>query len=101
VNAGTHLQFDTVRKMCTAFNHVHEVSKAIRGEEVSGFKGMKGDIFGSSSCPTDSRFFQLFTRGFLLRLGKQTKSNWGLDYNVLHVILNNLEEDLAESDISA
>jgi hypothetical protein len=100
INAGTHLQFDTVRKMRTAFNHVYEVGKAIRGEEVSGFKGMKGDIFGSSSCPTDSRFFQLFTRGFLLRLGKQTKSNWGLDYNVLHVILNNFEQELEERDCS-
>jgi hypothetical protein len=98
INASTHLQFDTVRKMRTAFNHIYEVGKAIKGEEVAGFKGMKGDIFGSSSCPTDSRFFQLFTRGFLLRLGKQTKSNWGLDYNVLHVILNNLEQELMERE---
>ena len=100
INAGTHLQFDTVRKMRTAFNHVYEVGKAIRADDIAGFKGMKGDIFGASNCPTDSRFFQLFTRGLLLRLGKQTKSNWGLDYNVLHVILNNLEGDLAEQDLT-
>ena len=94
VNKSTHLQFDTVRKMRTAFNHVYEVGKGISSMNISGFKGMKGDIFAASSCPTDSRFFQLFTRGLLLRLGKQTKSNWGLDYKVLHIILENLEEEL-------
>ena len=36
----------------------------------------------------------------MLRLGKQTKSNWGLDYNVLHVILNNFEEELIEPDLA-
>ena len=93
-NEDTHLQFDTVRKMRTAYNHVYEVGKGISSISTTGFKGMKGDIFSASSCPTDSRFFQLFTRGLLLRLGKQTKSNWGLDYKVLHLILENLEEEL-------
>ena len=99
-NEKTHLQFDTVRKMRTAYNHVFEVGKSIAALEPSGFKGMKGDIFASSNCPTDSRFFQLFTRGLLLRLGKQTRSNWGLDYNVLHIILANLEMDLLEEGLS-
>jgi hypothetical protein len=98
-NAGTHLQFDTVRKMRTAYNHIYEVGKAIEAKDIAGFKGMKGDIFGASNCPTDSRFFQLFTRGLLLRLGKQTKSNWGLDYNALHVILNNFEEELSDPNL--
>lgn len=93
-NEKTHLQFDTVRKMRTAFSHVFEVGKSITALEPYGFKGMKGDVFSSSSCPTDSRFFQMFTRGLLLRLGRQTRSNWGLDYNVLHAILKNLEKDL-------
>jgi hypothetical protein len=94
VNEKTHLQFDTVRKMRTAFSHVFEVGKSITAVESYGFKGMKGDVFTSSSCPTDSRFFQMFTRGLLLRLGRQTRSNWGLDYNVLHAMLKNLEKDL-------
>ena len=63
------LQFDTVRKMRTAYNHVYKVSKSISAINLSGFKGMKGDIFAASNCPTDSRVFQLFTRGLLLRLG--------------------------------
>ena len=99
-NESTHLQFDTVRKMRTAFNHVYEVGKAIRAEDHTGFKGLKGEIFSASSCPTDSRFFQLFTRGLLLRLGKQTKSNWGLDFNVLHIILNHFEKNLMEENLS-
>lgn len=66
------------------------------GVDLDGFKGMKGEVFGKSSCPTDSRFFQLFTRGLLLCLGRQTVSNWGLDYKILHVILNSLEEELRD-----
>ena len=77
---------------------MHDVGKTIEAMNISGFKGMKGDIFASSSCPTDSRFFQLFTRGLLLRLGRQTKSNWGLDYKVLHIMLNNLEAALEENE---
>ena len=100
LNEKTHLQFDTVRKMRTAYNHVYEVGKAISAIDLSGFKGMKGDIFSASRCPTDSRFFQLFTRGLLLRLGKQTKSNWGLDYKVLIIIMKNLEEELEEEELS-
>ena len=99
-NEATHLQFDTVRKMRTAYNHVHEVGKAISAVDISGFKGLKGDTFAASKCPTDSRFFQLFTRGLLLRLGRQTRSNWGLDINVLHEILKNLEQDLLREELS-
>jgi hypothetical protein len=39
INAGTHLQFDTVRKMRTDFNHVYEVGKAIKGEKWQVLKG--------------------------------------------------------------
>jgi hypothetical protein len=99
VNEQSHLQFDTVRKMRTAFNHVYEVGKAIAASEVSGFKGMKGDVYSASRCPTDSRFFQMFSRGLLLSLGKQTRSNWGLDYKALIIILKNLELDLEQEDV--
>ena len=100
-NESTHLQFDTVRKMRTAYNHVYEVGKAIGAMDLSGFKGMKGEIFAASNCPTDSRFFQLFTRGLLLRLGRQTRSNWGLDYKVLHIILKNIETELELEELNA
>ena len=42
----------------------------------------------------------MFTRGLLLRLGRQTKSNWGLDYKILHVILNNFESELLDDETS-
>ena len=99
-NASTHLQFDSVRKLRTAFAHLYSVSNAVAGVETSGFKGIKGDIFAATKCPTDSKFFQLFTRGMLLRLGRQTRSNWGLDFRVLHIILQNLEYDINAADTS-
>ena len=82
-NLNTHLQFDSVRKLRTAYSHLHGIASCINDADPRGFKGMKGEVFMMTNCPTDSKFFQHFTRGLLLRLGRQTKSNWGLDVKML------------------
>jgi hypothetical protein len=42
----------------------------------------------------------MFMRGLLLRMGKQTESNWGLDYKVLLAILFNLEERINSEEVT-
>lgn len=79
-----HLQFDTVRKLCTTVSHIYESStEAAAKDIVTFFRAIKGELFSLSSFPTQSRLFTLFTRGLLLRMGKQTKVNKRLDYRVL------------------
>lgn len=90
----SHLQYDTIRKLRTSFAHVYEVSHAITGTPYSVLKNLKGDNFLLSGCPTDTRLYQMFSRGMLLRMGKQTQSNWGLDFQVLLIILDNLNAEL-------
>ena len=76
----------------------HNTIYFLKNSEVTGFKGIKGEVFAASNCPTDSKLFQFLTRGLLLRLGRQTKSNWGLDYKILHAILAKLELELVDAE---
>ena len=93
-NRSTHLQFDSVRKLWTAYAHLHQVGRLARAPDATNFKSLKGEVLTISDSPTDSRLYQMFMRGLLLRMGRQVESNWGLDYRILIKILGNLEYEL-------
>ena len=95
-NRATHLQYDTVRKLWTMFNHLNDNSPS--DQLLTSFRTLGGDIYRPSSCPTQSRAFSMFMRGLLLRMGRQTETNWGLDYRVLLVMLFNMEEDMKKGE---
>eukprot|EP00957_Ditylum_brightwellii_P046263 3510494-Ditylum_brightwellii.AAC.1 len=62
-------------------------------------QGAHFDIDKVQSCqvlqhPTHLPFFNLFINGLERHMGRDVRPNLGLDYQVLHVILRNLEEDL-------
>lgn len=100
-NRSTHLQFDSIRKLRTAYAHVHQNSRLAKGENILAFKAMQGQSFSATSSPTDSRLFQLFMRGLLLRMGRQVESNWGLDYRALKIMLDNLESELDLDNVTS
>ena len=95
INRKAHLQYDTVRKLRTAFVHLHDtsVNQTVQQRPL-GFRTLKGEVFRASMAPTESKTFVMFNRGMLLRMGKQTQTDLGLDVRVLKVILNNLKEDI-------
>ena len=95
-NKSEHLQFDSIRKLRTAASHVHEVSAEANSSTTHTFRNLQGKAFTNSSCPTQSRCFKKIIEGLLHRMGKQTKSNMGLDYRILHLILKNYEKELVE-----
>ena len=99
-NRSTHLQFDSVRKLRTSFAHLHANSRLAQGTDSTSFKAMKGQVFTVTDSPTDSRLYQLFMRGLLLRMGRQVESNWGLDYRVLGLILDSLEVKVDRDNIT-
>ena len=90
-NRSSHLQFDSIRKLRTAYGHLHQVGRLSTRPDATNFKSLKGETLTISDSPTDSRFYQMFMRGLLLRMGRQVESNWGLDYRILLKILINLE----------
>ena len=97
-NRATHMQFESIRKLRTAYGHLHANARLASDPDATSFKAQKGDLFNITDSPTDSKLFQMFMRGVLLRMGKQTESNWGLDYKVLLAILFRLEEKLELND---
>ena len=101
INTKFHLQYDSVRKLRTAFSHLHEGSFRSSTDRLISFRNHKGDLFKLSSSPTQSQFFTLFSRGLLLRMGRQTKVNLGLDYRILLVILERLESDYLNSFVTS
>ena len=94
-NADDHLQYDSIRKFRTALVHVHDTSAIMkRSEHVFSFKTLKGDSYFASNAPTESKWYHLFNRGLLLRMGKQQKTNFGLDYRILIQILRRLAANI-------
>ena len=96
-NTKNHLQFDSVRKLRTTFSHIHEASSTANLGTVLSFRNQKGDVFTNSSCVTQSRFYTMFMRGLLLRMGRQTKVDLGLDYRILLAIQNILFEKINQA----
>lgn len=100
-NCSTHLQFDTVRKLRTAYSHIHESSSSSVLSLVNSFRTQLGKVFSNSSSPTQSLFYVRFAYGMLLRMGRQTVHNTALDYLLLHKILQNINRSLEEVNLNA
>ena len=99
VNRKSHLQYDTIRRLRTAFVHVSDTSCNRHNDGYTvGFRAGKGDLFRASSVPTDSKTYSMINRGMLLRMGKQTQTDLGLDIRVLHLILNNLKVEIQNEE---
>ena len=94
LNRSTHMQFDTIRKLRTAYSHIHEVSAEASAGHTNSFRTLMGKVFSNSNCPTQSRLFQKVMEGMLGRMGKQSKANMALDYKILHLILETFEDEL-------
>ncbi len=93
-NMSSHLQFDSVRKLRTTLSHIHEASVHGSHDSIVSFQTLKGDAFQASTCDTQSRLFTFFMRGLLLRMGRQTKTDFGLDYRILLEIQTKLKASI-------
>jgi len=92
-NEGTHLQYDTIRKLRTAYSHLHESSAGASLNLTNSFRNQLGHAYVNSNSPTQSLFYMRFNKGMLLRMGRQTRQNIALDYKILHIILGNLDNE--------
>ena len=91
-----HLQYDTVRRLRTAFVHIHDTAVDLKNPSVNplGFRTLRGEVFRASVVPTESKTYVMFNRGMLLRMGRQTQTDLGLDIRLLNLILHNLKQDI-------
>ena len=98
-NVVTHLQYDTVRRLRSSYSHVHEVSAVSVLSLVNSFRNQLGKVFTNSNTPTQSLLYTRFALGLLLRMGRQTKQNTALDYQILHLVLRNMEDEIDGEEI--
>ena len=94
----TYQQFDTIRTVRTAFSNVFEASTGAHSSR-SVFRGDRGVVLHPSKCPTQSLWFEKFTKGLLGRMGRDVRSNAGLSHLVLLEMLNNAEEELRGGEV--
>ena len=94
----SHQQFDTVRNIRTMHQHIYESGPA-RGNLVFK-KTNKGDVIHTSQCPTNSLFFTRFIEGCFKRMGRDIRSDLALDPDILHLILDNLNNEWNHQETS-
>ena len=61
----------------------------------------RGEVSRLSECPTHSVLFERFMQGLLARMGRDTRSNFGLDYKILLEIVGNMERELRDPEPSS
>ena len=95
-NDSSYVQFDTVRKVRTAYATVYE-SSAAAGHHTSTFKGSHGNTFALNHGLTDTRLFRKFMTGLEKRMGRLVIQNVGISVEVLLAMLENMEAEYGET----
>eukprot|EP00957_Ditylum_brightwellii_P159158 12113229-Ditylum_brightwellii.AAC.1 len=58
------------------------------------FLGLQGETYQIMNHPTHSLLFDAFMAGLERKMGGDVRLDMGLDYRVLHLILENIDKDL-------
>ena len=90
-------EFDTVRNFRTIYSHTHERSGYATYLR-SMFRGSKGEVVRLSECATHSLLFERFMQGLLARMGRDTRSNFGLDHRILLEIMRSMDQELRDQN---
>ena len=98
-NDANYVQFDTVRKIRTAYATVYE-SSAAAGSHTATFKGNHGTTLAWNKGSTDTRLFRKFMVGLEKRMGRLVIQNAGISVELLLGILEVLEEEYLRSDVT-
>ena len=95
-NAITHTQYDTVRKLASAYTNHFEASKRLAGETWV-LKSDKNNSF-FTKCPTRSEFFRRFKEGLRCRMGRDVKGDLAIDFRIVHKILERLKIEMLDTE---
>ena len=98
-NDASYVQFDTVRKIRTAYSTVYE-SSSLAGGHTGTFKGAHGNTFSVNHGSTDTRLFRKFMVGLEKRMGRLVVQNSGLSVELLLALLSALDLEYGNSSTS-
>ena len=94
-NASSYTQFDSIRKIRSAYLTANEASPN-RCLDNGGFKTDRGQIFSLLDSPTQSRLFVMFMQGCEKRMGRLVKQDMGISIEMVIEVLNLYEEELKD-----
>ena len=99
-NNANYVQFDTVRKIRTAYATLYE-SSAAAGRHTSTFKGAHGNTFAVNQGSTDTRLFRKFMVGLEKRMGRLVIQNVGISVELLLAMLDNMELEYGQEEVGS
>ncbi len=92
-------QFDTIRKLRSAYTTAHESSPGGINVGNFTFKAEKGRVYSLVNSPAESLHFDRFMQGLKSRMGRVVIPNEGIDNNQVHGILDIIGRDLGDIGI--
>jgi len=97
-NDASYVQFDTVRKIRTAYATLYENSAAA-GNHTSTFKGAHGNTFSVNQGSTDTRLFRKFMVGLEKRMGRLVIQNAGISVELLLAMMESMEAEYISTTV--
>lgn len=90
-----YTQFDTVRKLCSAYANLFNLS--LRGAEAHVYLGRELRSALLTKCPTQTDWFEKFALGCIKRMRQVVKSNMALSMEVMLELLPRVEAAAREA----
>ncbi len=96
-NADGYQQFDTLRKIRSAYSNIFECGPLVSATGLS-FKGSHGHMVHFSKSELNSVLFRQFIYGLEKRMGRVVIQNIAISVEMLNQILDNMEEELRDRE---
>ena len=91
-NARSHLQFETIRKLRSAYsNHVRASPQS--NQEAASLGDVKGNYQRFSTDPCGSFWYYRFVKGLKYRMGQEWRPNKGMSIELYLKVLEGAEEE--------
>lgn len=95
-NDPTYAQFDSIRKISSAFGNHYEASLKAANNTWALRSDKSNSFFTDSSAR--SQFFTRFMIGLKSRMGRDVKGDVPIDYRILHKVIINLNLEILDKD---
>lgn len=99
-NDVTYVQFDSIRKLRSAYASVFQSSPSF-ARQCSVMKGEKGRVLEITNMPTDSTLFRKFMVGCEKRMGRLVIQEKGISIEMMLGVMDILEEEFLDDTIES
>ena len=99
-NDRAYVQFDSIRKLRSAYANVFQSSPQVVHRNLL-LKGPKGNSFALTNAPTDSLVFRMFMMGCEKRMGRLVIQELGFTVEMVKAMLDLWDQELESESVNA